>query len=96
MVLRNARGPQHHPSREQPSCQKPYPTPAPHKHRLLLSTKGSESFFFFFFFFVRVRRRGGGVLTCFSKLDKWRRGERIKFESETIVSNLWHDGWFMS
>ena len=64
MVLRNARGPQHHPSREQPSCQKPYPTPAPHKHRLLLSTKGSESFFFFFFF-GRVRGRGGGVLTCF-------------------------------
>ena len=49
-----------------------------------------------FFFFVRIRGRGGGVLTCFSKLDKWRRGERIKFESETIVSNLWHDGWFMS
>ena len=28
----------------------------------------------------------------FSKLDKWRSGERIKFEAETI---MWHDDWFM-
>ena len=33
---------------------------------------------------------------CLLVLDKWKRGERIKFESETIVSNLWHDGWFIN
>ena len=32
----------------------------------------------------------------FSKLDKWRSGERIKFEAENIVSNMWHDDWFIN
>ena len=60
MVLRNARGPQHHPYHgEHPSCQKPDPTLAPHKHRHYLSTEGSEHVFF------RDRGRGGRVLTCF-------------------------------
>ena len=54
MVLRNARGPQHHPSREHPSCQKPHPTPAPHKHRFLLSTEGSKHL-------LCVRDAGDGV-----------------------------------
>ena len=29
----------------------------------------------------------------FSKLVKWRSGEGIKFEAETI---MWHDDWFMN
>ena len=32
----------------------------------------------------------------FSKFDKWRRGVRIKFEAETIVSSMCHDDWFMN
>ena len=60
MVLPNARGPQHHPSREQPSCQKPHPTLAPHKHRLLfINWRIGECFF------LRDRGVGGRVLTCF-------------------------------
>ena len=90
MVLRNARGPQHHPSREHLSCQKPHPTPAPHKHPLLLLTEGSEHFFC-----EGLGERGWGAY-LFSKLDKWRRGERIKLEAETIVSNMWHDDWLLN
>ena len=45
---------------------------------------------------MRDRGRGGGGAYLFSKLDIWRRGVRIKFEAETIVSNVWHEDWFMN
>ena len=80
-VLRNARGPQHHPSREHPSCQKPHPTPAPRK---------------IFFVCVRGIGGEGVGAYLFSKLDKWRREKRTKFKAENIVSNMWHDDWLMN
>ena len=49
MVLSNARGPQHHPSRKYPSCQT-VRSPTPRQHHIstgyYLSAEGSEHFFF--------------------------------------------------